>query len=174
MKLRIFSLHFLLLFMCSVAAQTACPIGVPAGSPQCGPSPASHGNHQQQTPQIRNVPDGKWLLTWGAIALADNGDTGVSVGRPTKEAARRASLDSCRSLEGRQDCRVLLVYENQCAVMAAPFDNGVEVPGQKRLASAGTIDIASEIAIRNCRNARGSRDCKIVYSDCTKPVYQKF
>jgi hypothetical protein len=164
-----------LFLVSSVSAQTACPIGVPAGSPQCGPSPASHGNHQQQAaPPARHVPDGKWLLTWGAIALANNGDTGVAIGRPTKESARKASLESCRSWEGRQDCRVLLVYENQCAAMAAPFDNGVQVPGQKSVASAQTIATASEIAIEGCKKARGSGDCKAIYSDCTKPVYRKF
>ena len=158
----------------SAAAQTACPGGVAPGSPQCGPSPASHGNQQRAAPQVRYVPDGEWLLTWGAIASADNGDTGGAAGRPTEEMARQHALDACRSLEGRQDCKVYLVYKNQCAAMAAPFDNGVEVPGQKRFASARTIAIASEVAIRNCKNRRGSGDCKVVYSDCTKPVYREF
>ena len=175
MKIKLLIYIIALTSLGSVSAQTACPIGVPAGSPQCGPSPASHGNHQQQPPpEVRYVPDGEWLLTWGAIAQATNGDTGVAVGQSTEEAARKISIDSCRSLEGRQDCRILITYQNRCAAMAAPFDNGVEVPGRTRVAGARTIAIASNTAIENCKKARGSGDCRVVYSDCTKPVYRKF
>jgi len=58
----------------AAVAQTACPVSTPAGSATCGPSPASGGEIAPPAPR----PSGEWLKTWGAIATAANGDTGVS------------------------------------------------------------------------------------------------
>ncbi|MCF5955679.1 DUF4189 domain-containing protein, partial [Xanthomonas perforans] len=92
-------------------AQTACPVGVAPGSPQCGPdSGTSRGDIPAPPPR----PTGEWIKTWGAIAIADNGDAGYTKGRLTSKEAEDAALQNCQKLAGMR-CAIALTFHNQCA-----------------------------------------------------------
>jgi hypothetical protein len=149
-------------------ALAQCPAGTPsAGNPQCIPPSA----WPQNAPAQQAVPAGpSWRLTWGAIAVAlSTGDIGTSVGKPNKRKAEREALDRCAE-NGASDCKKLLFsYENQCAVIAWPTVLG---QGANVITQGGpTVEVATDLALRSCEGGSGNRmGCKIVYSECTKPV----
>ena len=97
----------LLICAAPVSAQTACPVGTPAGSAMCGPSP---GGGEIPAPAPR--PSGEWLKTWGAIATSPSGNGGVSSQRLSKQDAEKVALQNCASAGGTS-CKVELAYENQ-------------------------------------------------------------
>ncbi len=143
----------------SAAAQTACPGGVSAGSAQCGPS---GGGFYMPPPPPRQP---HWKLTWGAIALSSEAHMGTSVGQSSKRKAVREAIGICSS-QGGKDCRVTAAYKNQCAVVAWPT-----VPGGDAITTgAGSIEIATDIALQECSESQGGGSCTIVYSECTEPV----
>ena len=157
-------------------AQTACPGGVAAGSAQCGPSPAAHGvNSAPATPQVRYVPTGKWATTWGAIAVSshDTGDVGVTVGKFSRTEAKEEAIDRCEATSGNS-CELSLLYDNQCAAIAWPSEKGKEVGGVSYITSGPDLKEVSERAVASCVKKRNGGECKVLYSDCTKPVFHKF
>ncbi len=158
-------------------AQTACPVGVAAGSAQCGPSPVSHGVNPRAPaqPTIRYYLTGKWKKTWGAIAddKTGTGNIGTSVGRFSKSDASRAAVESCESLGGGK-CEVTLAYRNQCVVIAAPSVDGKEVGGTPQTQSAENLEIATALALPKCSKRNSGRECILVYSACSEPVFEKF
>ncbi|MEQ7993371.1 DUF4189 domain-containing protein [Xanthomonas hortorum] len=146
------------------SAQTACPVGVQPGSPQCGPdSGTSRGDPAPPR------PTGEWITTWGAIVGTDDGAGGwPSNGKFSKSDAEQDALNQCRA-EGVVGCKVLLAYHNQCVAVAAPSSG----KGENGIASAKTEGLAAEAASRNCRNdERGG--CSVIYSTCAKPVFRKY
>lgn len=63
-------------------------------------------------------------------------------------------------------CNVILAYKHQCAVVAWPS----ELAATGVVAQSGpSIAEASEVALSRCEGYSGV-DCKIVYSDCTRPT----
>ncbi|WP_095094045.1 DUF4189 domain-containing protein [Pseudomonas sp. Irchel 3A5] len=159
-------LSFLFLLMTShpALAQTACPIGVAPGSPQCGLDP---GNSKAESLPPR--PTGEWITTWGAIAGTDDGAGGwPSSGKLSKNDAEQNALKQCRD-EGVSNCKVLISYHNQCVAVVAPSSGR----GENGIASAKTEDLAAEAAFKNCRNDRRG-ECSVIYSNCTKAVFKKY
>ncbi|WDM80972.1 DUF4189 domain-containing protein [Xanthomonas cucurbitae] len=148
-----------------VYAQTACPVGVPVGSPQCGPSSLVGGGEISPPPPR---PSGKWLKTWGAIASAPNGDTGVSSGRLSRDDAEKVALENCLSLKS-SGCSIKFVYKNQCVAAANPVSGGEGGV----ISSAETLDAASIRALSRCGKASGN-DCKISVAECSEPFFQKY
>jgi len=141
-------------------AQTACPSGVGPGSAQCGPdSGTSRGDSAPPR------PTGYWIKTWGAIAQSNvNGEVGTTVGRFSEEDARKDALRMCAK-EGAPECKVQLVYHNQCAAIAA--------------GSTGTTFQASQSEERATRLAKESCEkdgdqCKVLYSECTNAVFHRY
>jgi len=155
--------------------QTACPIGVAPGSPQCGPSPSSHGSAPPAQPQVRHVPTGRWHTTWGAIAITDNqhNDIGISVNQRSKHLAEEEAKNSCKQW-GTGNCKILLAYHNQCAAVAMPVRNGKHIAGKSSVLNGPTIEFVESFAINNCQKSNGGGTCKLIYSDCTKPWFEKF
>ncbi|XHH31034.1 DUF4189 domain-containing protein [Xanthomonas euroxanthea] len=102
------------------AGQTRCPIGTQMGSMQCIPdTPEMQG---QQAPI--SEPRGKWTKTWGAIATASStGEVGTTVGKLSESEARKVAIRQC-ALGGANDCRINLVYRNQCAALTASQRTG--------------------------------------------------
>lgn len=145
---------------CGLAwAQTACPNGVPPGSPQCGPSPTYHG--VTPTPSVPRPPTPKWATRWGAIAIDDpNSIAGAVVGKRSKRQAEKSAIAECKA-RGGWDCHVRIAYRDQCAVI---------VWGKKKYstASAATKEQAVQIGMQIC-NA-GDIDCQVYYEDCSLPV----
>lgn len=136
------------------------PIGG-QGAGGCAPVPASGGDSQSP------VPTGRWIKTWGAIATSAGGDAGVSKGKLSKNEAARESLERC-SKWGATDCKVGLTYKNQC-VAAVAADKGLGT----KLNTGATIEAATERATEDCRRA-GSGTCKLEYSGCSEPYFEKF
>ncbi|WP_081930613.1 MULTISPECIES: DUF4189 domain-containing protein [Lysobacter] len=144
-----------------------CPAGIPsAGNPQCLPPSA----WPQNAAASRAVPaEPSWKLTWGAIAIDPiSGDVGTSVGNFSRKKAEQEALKRCAA-SGASGCKKLLfAYENQCAVIAWP-----SVPGATIVTQGGsTIEVATGLAMKSCigDDASNNRGCRIVYSECTKPV----
>lgn len=160
LRFRLFSI-LLLTSSLPVLAQTACPSGVAPGSPQCGPDSGTSGG---DAPPPR--PTGEWLKTWGAVAVASNGDAGVSSGRMTKQLAEQAAIASCEGLDSGK-CTVSMAFFNQCVAAA---DSG---KGQGSLFGAASIEEASRLATDQCEKNAGAQ-CRITLSKCTDPIFRKY
>ena len=148
----------------SVTAQTACPVGTPAGAATCGPSPASGGEIPPSPPR----PSGEWLKTWGAIASAPNGDTGVSSRQASHDDAERLAMKNCASF-GSTDCTIAFTYRNQCVAGVNPIGGGKGGV----ISSAETRDKALARAMGKCEQASGGKS-KAWIAECSPPVFRRF
>ena len=154
-------------------AQTACPVGVAAGSAQCGPSPAEHvnpGTAGDSGPSAtRYVPTGEWKKTWGAVAIdSETGAVGATFGKRSKNEAERDALDRCRT-SGSAACRVQIAYKNQCVATFFP-----SIPGQRGLSGSGaTVEDATRRGAEKCRELNGN-ECNLVYTRCTEPIFDAY
>lgn len=142
------------------SAQTACPYGAIPGSALCLP------DEVEDAPDVQRQP--RWKLTWGAMAEdSTTGYVGTTSGQPSKRAARRAALANCANMGGR-NCKSVLEYENQCAVVAEAIDTS---NGTGAIYQAGpTIEAATVAALPLCKTHNAGRDCQVNYSNCTAPV----
>ena len=154
-----------LLLPVSAWAQTACPVGVAPGSPQCGPSPTYRGEPVQGPPR----PTGRWQELWGAVAMDDViGSVGASVDMDDEQSARADALRRCVK-PGAKGCAVRIVYHNQCVALAWSDNSGH--PGG--LASGPELTDARKLATDGCRSHDGG-SCQIVYSDCSLVKFVPF
>ncbi|CAM4393416.1 DUF4189 domain-containing protein [Acinetobacter dispersus] len=154
---------------CSVYAEGGCPNGMTPVNNGQNWTCISGGNdtplQQEQTPLPPPKPTGYWLKTWGAIASDEyTGDAGTITGKSKKQEAETEALKRCSKV-GSRNCRILLTYENQCA--ASAWGSGYMVS-----VSAPSIEQAESLALKGC--SRKSSECKIVYSDCTKPEFIQY
>jgi hypothetical protein len=148
--------------------------GMPAANGVCIPpdsqtSPlhSSYGAQENAQPTARQS---HWLLTWGAVAMdSSTGDVGVSVGKSSKRNALREAISRCKNY-GATNCKIELAYQNQCAVVAWASDGGKAIGGAAITQSGPSVEVASQLALSACSKLRGGGECKIIYSDCTKPV----
>lgn len=156
----------------SAYGQTACPVGVAAGSAQCGPSPAEHQRPVSPPPaQIQYVPTGEWVKTWGAISSDKaTGDIGVAVGKFSKSEAEREAVSQCSGL-GSSNCDVVLTYENQRAVIASAEPG---TGGNVIFQSSFPVDDAKRLAMPKCVKGKAGNTCKIVYSACAEQVFRAY
>lgn len=146
-----------------VFAQTACPSGVAPGSPQCGPD---SGTSRADSAPPR--PTGEWIKTWGAIAIADNGDAGYTKGRLTGEEAEQAAIKNCQKLADMQ-CTVAFTFHNQCAAIASPSSG----TGKGAITGGPSLSDVESRAKKNCKKNSGV-DCKIAMSTCSDPIFRRF
>lgn len=151
-------------------AKYTCPVGAAWNDPRCIREPVEQGandRHGQANPSSPK-PLGKWETTWGAIAVDPVvGDMGTVVGKRSEREAKREAARLCAK-HGAKQCEVTS-YHNQCGVVAWPSAVGASVTTQ----SGPTIEVASQLALSEC-NSRAGANCRIVYSDCTKPNFNKF
>ncbi|WP_434991203.1 DUF4189 domain-containing protein [Xanthomonas melonis] len=147
----------------SVSAQTACPVGVAPGSPQCGPD---SGTSRGDIPAPPPTPTGEWIKTWGAIAMSNStGDVGTSVGKFSEKEATDSAIIQCEK-DGAADCKVQLVYRNQCSALASSKrDTFFQASSSKEAASEGVLAICE-------RSNTGS--CSVMYSGCSDPFFKKY
>ncbi|MFK7697964.1 DUF4189 domain-containing protein [Pseudomonas caspiana] len=140
-------------------AQTRCPMGVQVGSMQCLPDePQGEGN----TPAR---PTGEWIKTWGAIAMSSTGEVGTVVGKLSEADAKSSAIKQCAK-GGANDCAVQLVYRNQCAALAASqVDTFFQASASKQLAESGVKKVCDE---------SGGGTCKVMYSECSEPLFRKY
>ena len=142
------------------SAQTACPVGTPAGSATCGPS----GGGEMAAPPR---PTGEWLKTWGAIATSPSGNGGVSSQQLSKEDAEKVALRNCASVGGT-NCIVEFTYRNQCVAAVRPLtgDGG-------QFTTAATVEEAKARALKLCQD-RFHKECTVVVSECSDPVFRRY
>ncbi|MCD0256718.1 DUF4189 domain-containing protein [Xanthomonas melonis] len=153
-----------------------CPVGQyqigGQGAVACAPIP--QGNEIQQEPR----PSGKWIKTWGAIANDNNNNFGVSTGKIKKADAEKVALDKCRQTSQREaNCRVVYAYENRCAVISEPAQTGspTQVGNILTSYSAGpSIEAASKAAISDCVKENSVNECKVIYQNCSEPIFKAY
>jgi Domain of unknown function (DUF4189) len=158
------------------SAQTACPTGVAAGSAQCGPSPSSHSiNPASSVPEIRYVPTGKWITTWGAIALSSvgTGEVGTTIGKLSKKEAEKDALSKCEGISGSA-CAISLSYDNQCSAIAWPPTDHANPKGIPAITAGPSLEEVAHRALKSCNKLSRSGECRIIYSECTEPVFERF
>ncbi|MBO9720080.1 DUF4189 domain-containing protein [Xanthomonas phaseoli] len=158
-----FSAFFIFLgisYFSNIHAQTACPVGVAPGSPQCGPdSGTSRGDNAPPR------PTGKWTKTWGALAANSAGDIGLSSGKISKEDAAAESVLRCEEYDAGK-CVAKYFFYNQCISIArASSGKSATVTGPK--------DKAPSLAIEECEQNSGS-SCSILVTECSNPVFERF
>ncbi|MCD5978250.1 DUF4189 domain-containing protein [Pseudomonas sp. CDFA 611] len=147
--------------LASAFAQTACPGGVAPGSPQCGPD---SGTSRADSAPAR--PTGEWIKTWGAIAHSRTmGEAGSAVGKLSEGEAEQAALRQC-AIEGTSDCKVSLTYYNQCAALVASDSQSFF---QASVSERRSIKLAKE----SCEESN-SGTCKVIYSECTEPIFWRY
>ncbi|MEF2242004.1 DUF4189 domain-containing protein [Xanthomonas arboricola] len=146
-------------------AQTACPVSVAPGSPQCGPdSGTSRGDSPLPPPR----PTGEWIKTWGAIACsASQGESWTSLGKTSRADAESEAVNQCE-VAGLSDCKLTLSYQNQCVSMASPPG-----AGESSAVSGKTKEITSRQALNVCEKIN-NQSCSVVYSACTAPIFKKY
>ena len=166
----------------SALAEQGCPPGqIPAqagGSvTSCGPIPEGYYQQQESSPPR---PSGKWIRTWGAIAVGSIDSTtsyGVTTGKLSKSEAELDAMRRCAS-HGETNCKVGLAYENQCAVIVEPHINGRPFPtGFIRIVGRATVPEASKAALEICKEDNKTTPqakCEIVYNACSDPLFQSF
>ncbi|WP_456361848.1 DUF4189 domain-containing protein [Xanthomonas arboricola] len=132
------------------------------GSIQCIPdTPDMQG--QQAEP---SGPKGEWIKTWGAIANSSStGEAGTTVGKLSENEARQAALRQC-AVGGAADCKVKLTYQNQCSAL-------VSSSSQTFFQASPTEARAINLAQKSCEES-DSGSCKVMYSECTKPIFRKY
>ena len=160
LRTTLFSLLMLTAFA-PAFAQTACPGGVAPGSPQCGPD---SGTSRADSAPAR--PSGEWIKTWGAIAHSrTTGEAGSAVGKLSEGEAEQAALRQC-AIEGTSDCKVSLTYYNQCAALVASDSQSFF---QASVSERRSIKLAKE----SCEESN-SGTCKVIYSECTEPIFWRY
>lgn len=99
-------------------------------------------------------------MRWGAIALGGNG-FGAARGRMSEESATSGALRQCEESGGAGECRIHVVYRNQCAAYASGDDRYVGVGYDS------SISKASRLALRSC--AQLTKNCQVHYAACSIP-----
>ncbi len=100
-------------------------------------------------------------VRYGAIALGGNG-FGATRGRLDETHAVSGAVRQCEESGGAGECRVRLVYRNQCAAYAAGDDRQVGV------AYANSLEEAGKLALRSC--SEKARYCQLHYLACSTPA----
>lgn len=151
-----------------VQAEGGCPPGqYPIGGQGvqgCAPIPGGDAAAGSAAPR----PTGRWIKTWGAIALSPSGASGASTGKRSKSDAV-AEAEAVCARDGAAECKVAMTYKNQCAVAVVPKS----LVGGTFFSSSATIEESTGRALKQCeKGAHGV--CHAIYEDCTKPEFQKF
>jgi hypothetical protein len=156
---RIFALLMLMMISRSAYAEGGCPPGMyppnPANTAVCYPIPDS----QQQKPQ------GYWQNRYAAIAIGKtatgSGAVGVSTNKTSKKKADKAAKSECVN-NGGKDCKVVMSYYNQCAVLAWGATGSSTATG-------ANIEEVTGRALADC--SQSHKSCKVYYSNCVEPVW---
>ena len=116
------------------------------------------------------VPTGRWHDSWGALAASPSTAwAGAATGESNKQRAESIALEKCRE-HGPTDCRVMMSYYNQCAAWVVPKS---KKGGGSGIGRGPTIERAIAQANKICTDPSGA-GCEAVYTDCTKPTFEKF
>lgn len=167
---------FLMLFSLAAMAEGGCPAGQypigGQGAVGCAPMPPDQSAQQQAS-----RPLGKWIKTWGAVAMGEVGlarDYGVSTGKLSKKEAEQDALARC-SKNGAANCQVGLAYFNQCVAVGEPQVEGrPDLMGTVSFNGEGSLEKAISSAQAGCEKKNPQNSCKVIYKACTDQVFKKF
>ncbi len=124
------------------------------------PAPArERPTHPPMTEKI-NRP-GHWTNTWGAVADGSNGLGAGSSGDHSRADAEHEAVKKCTEAGG-VECRPVFVYFGQCVALAHPGGR----------ARAETLEQAESLASKICKEHNPGDVCKIVFTDCARPIWQ--
>ncbi|WP_115563273.1 DUF4189 domain-containing protein [Xanthomonas arboricola] len=160
---------------CPAFAEQGCPAGqYPIGGQgaiSCAPIP-------QDRPTVTQPrPTGKWLKTWGAVAVGvlDAAPRyGVPVGLASEAEAKREAMARCNR-SGAQGCRIGTTFRNQCMAIGEPQIDGLPKPnGIIQFSGQPTEGEASAEALRRCMKENPGAQCKVIHTACSKQVFQEF
>lgn len=156
-------------------AEQGCPTGqYPIGGQgaiSCAPIP------QQQSTVAQPRPAGKWLKTWGAVAVGVLNAKplyAVPVGLASEDAAKREALDRCNK-SGAKGCRPSTTFRNQCMSIGEPQIEGSPKPdGIIEFSRQPTEQLAKGAALRGCSEENPGTECKIIHTACSEQIFEKF
>lgn len=150
------------------AAAEPCPQGISsAGNPSC--LPPSTPQYDEMTGLSAPRPLGRWHTTYGSFFVdMKTGASGVSTDKRSKREAKRVAQALCAT-GGNTNCKELMTFHNQCAAVAFPAMG----EGRASLRRGPSTANVGEGAVADCREISG-RECKLVYSGCSKPVFESF
>lgn len=140
-------------------AKGSCPAGMyPIYSPGvmgCAPIPTL------EPPPPRPVD------YWGALAsdASGSGINGVSADLPSRRAASKAALGSCKDGGGR-DCKVVATYVNSCIVVATPTRDGQRAAGRFAYQLGPDPERLRTSTLQLCAELNGMV-CEIGYQQCS-------
>jgi Domain of unknown function (DUF4189) len=170
MKMKLFLLLCLLIFSQACLADNGCPAGYyftgrmiqgqGISYPECAPE--AQQAQQQQQPA---APRGHWETRWGAIAIDGvRGKIGGVTNHKSKQAATKAAIKECysRGMGGNKDCKIHLVYYNQCATVAWGDDMYTS-------SGRGSLEESDRDTMQRCSEV--TANCKVVYNACSKPEW---
>ncbi|WP_082065237.1 DUF4189 domain-containing protein [Xanthomonas sp. MUS 060] len=160
---------FMLIFSIDANAEGNCPPGQypigGQGAVGCAPIP-------QDIPETQKArPAGKWLKTWGAVADDGADDVGVSSDKISKNEAENEAVEKCQGAS-KHKCHVIHTYENQCVAVAEPAQKKGDFI--RNVASGPSVNEISSRATYNCEKDNATTRCNIIYTNCTKQIFQRF
>lgn len=98
----------------------------------------------------------------------------------TETSAAEAEADALRRCgsRGETNCRVMITYQDQCAVIVEPHINGKPFStGIVKFVSTGSIAKASELGKSDCKqenSATPEAHCVVVHAACSYPVFREY
>lgn len=173
MKVSMGKLFALMLLVIScpfaTAQQLYCPASVPSGHPLCVPvsEPAQAGH---SGPEVSRRATTISFPRYGAIAV--DAETGISSSSENKRSAEEASaraIKACAKGRRMHQCKVGLIYANECAALAWP--DGKQAAPPISMVGATTQE-AETAALRECSIKGG--DCVMIYSGCSLPSIKNY
>ncbi|MEL4893232.1 DUF4189 domain-containing protein [Xanthomonas protegens] len=173
---RIFFFLALLFISAAATAEGNCPPGQypigGQGTAGCAPIPQQNSTVSQEA-----RPTGKWLKTWGAIAVGRVDSIpyyGVPTGAMSKSEAEQQALERCAK-KGPTNCSVAITYQNQCAAIGEPRDGDKPSPiGLAQFVSAPTKEMASDGVLKRCLAKNAGMRCEVIYIGCSEPVFRRY
>ncbi|MCC8445467.1 DUF4189 domain-containing protein [Xanthomonas translucens] len=169
----------LLVFSMNAWAEQGCPPGqIPAQSngsmASCGPIPPGY-YQQESAPAAR--PLGKWIKTWGAVAMGSLGlerNYGVTTGKLSRSEAESDAMARCAK-HGEKDCQIGLSYFNQCVAVGEPqIDGKPNLTGNVQFSGEISIEKASAAAYAACKRRNPENECKVIYKACSDQIFKRF
>ncbi|MCE4317463.1 DUF4189 domain-containing protein [Xanthomonas hortorum pv. gardneri] len=83
----------------------------------------------------------------------------------SKNEAEDTAIRRC-AVNGASDCKVNLVYRNQCAAL-------VSTQSDSFYQGSATKERAIDLAMRSCKKSNGG-ECKVLYSECSEPIFRRY
>lgn len=174
MRFKFLMLCFLMAAAHGAHAEGGCPPGQypigGQGAAGCAPIPQSGAVEQS------NQPAGRWIKTWGAIAMGmvdGVPNYGVPVGEKSKAEAESDAVMRCAK-RGATGCEVLLSYFNQCAALSEPIGEDGKISGNVVAVGSATVELAESRALEKCARENAGAHCEVSYKACSTPFFEKY